>query len=182
MTRRELYTQPKMAIMLQRMAHQLAERHPNPEQLCLLGIQPRGVLLGRRLHRLLAELTGYAQVPYGELDVTFYRDDVRRTQAPLAPNATRVDFIIEGKDVVLIDDVLFTGRTIRAAIDAMLAFGRPANVELAVLVDRSRLRELPIHPDYVGIAIDTLQDEHVKVEWQETHGNDLIYIEEGWQS
>ncbi|MCE3006815.1 MAG: bifunctional pyr operon transcriptional regulator/uracil phosphoribosyltransferase PyrR [Bacteroidetes bacterium] len=174
--RRELYRAEKMQIMFHRMAYEMLERHPQLAGCCLIGIQPRGVHFGRRMARLLQQLSGRADVPYGELDVTFYRDDFRRSQSPLLPNATRVDFIIEGRQVILLDDVLYTGRTVRAALDAMLAFGRPVGVELAVLVDRSRLRQLPIQADYAGIQVDTLERERVKVSWQE-NGEDLIYIE-----
>lgn len=178
MSSRILYDQARMEIMLLRLAHQLLENYQDFSDACLLGIQPRGVLLGRRLHALLTRLSPHKPIDYGELDVTFHRDDFRRYEHPLVPNSTHVDFILEGKRVVLVDDVLYTGRTIRAAMDAMLAFGRPQAVELAVLVDRKHMRHLPIEAHYRGISIDTLHNERVRVEWAEQHGQDLICIEE----
>lgn len=174
---RELFSLPgQLDLTLSRLAEELLERHPRLENTCLMGIQPRGVFLGRRMATWLATRLPGQTIDYGELDVTFYRDDFRRKAAPLVPNSTRVDFIIEGRNVVLIDDVLYTGRTIRAALDAMLAFGRPASVELMVLVDRRRLRHLPVQASYRGIAIDTLDTENVVVSFSETDERDTVVI------
>jgi pyrimidine operon attenuation protein/uracil phosphoribosyltransferase len=175
---REIFPEGLLALTLERLVHQLLERHPNLQDTCLLALQPRGVYLGRRIVKHLASHlpTGF-QIDYGELDITFHRDDFRRKEGPLLPNQTSVNFFIEGRNVILIDDVLFTGRTVRAAMDAMLAFGRPAAVELMVLVDRRRQRHLPISPDYIGTAVETIDTERVLVEWTETHGKDTARIE-----
>lgn len=143
----------------------------------MLAIQPRGVYLGRRMHALLQSLLPDSTLPYGELDVTFFRDDVRRHASPLLANTTKVDFLVEGKRVILVDDVLYTGRTIRAALDAMLAFGRPSSVELLVLVDRNRQRELPVESQYTGITVDALPSEKVIVRLKESGGEDSVRIE-----
>jgi pyrimidine operon attenuation protein/uracil phosphoribosyltransferase len=130
--------------------------------------------------RLIKELKGIKpgiDLKYGDLDVTFFRDDYRHQDSPLLAKETNIDFIIEGKRVVLVDDVLFTGRTIRAGLDAMLAFGRPKSVELMVLVDRRFSRHLPISADYVGIQVDTIAAENVKVSWKEIDGKDEVILE-----
>jgi pyrimidine operon attenuation protein/uracil phosphoribosyltransferase len=177
---RELFSLPgQLDLTLNRLVEELLERHPALANTCLLGIQPRGVFLGRRMAKVLRQRLPAETVKYGELDVTFHRDDFRRKATPLVPNSTHVDFIIEGQNVVLVDDVLFTGRTIRAALDAMLAFGRPASVELMVLVDRRRLRHLPIQASYRGIAIDTLDSENVIVKFSETDERDSVTLVAG---
>lgn len=162
---------------LSRLCHQLIENHGDFRNTVMLGMQPRGIYLSRRIHSLLADLSPQGDIPYGELDVTFFRDDFRRHGAPLMANQTRVDFLVEGKKVILIDDVLYTGRTVRAALDAMLAYGRPENVELLVLVDRHRMRQLPIEPRYVGIRVDTLETEKVIVRLKEGGHKDSVRIE-----
>jgi len=167
----------RLPLTLQRMAHQLLERHPGLEQVALVGIQPRGVFLGRRMVDVLKRLLPEDSIQYGELDVTFHRDDFRRGHAPLVPNRTSIDFVVEGLTVVLIDDVLYTGRTVRAALDALLAFGRPRSTELMTLIDRKRFRHLPIEADYVGRAIDTLANERVVVKFAEDDGEDVVRIE-----
>lgn len=167
----------KLEVTLRRICHQLIENHPEFKDTVILAIQPRGVFLGRRIHRLLDELYPEYTIPYGELDVTFQRDDIGRHREPLVPNQTRIDFLIEGKQVILVDDVLYTGRTVRAALDAMLAFGRPESVELLTLVDRKRKRELPIEAVYVGIQVDTMDSEKVIVRLKEGGGEDSIRIE-----
>ncbi len=178
---RTLYDQPRLALAQRRLVAQMLERHPRFEHGCLIGLQPRGVHLSRRVHHLLSEAIGRT-IPYGELDVTFHRDDFRRRQANLEgaalPLETRIDFSIEDQHVILADDVLYTGRTIRAALDALLAFGRPRSVELLVLIDRLRRRELPIEADYCGIRVETLDSEKVLVEWAEVHGADRVYIQQ----
>jgi pyrimidine operon attenuation protein/uracil phosphoribosyltransferase len=141
----------------------------------LIGLQPRGVQLLTRIKQELESILGHG-VQCGCLDITFYRDDFRRRESPLIPNATNIDFIIEKKKVVLIDDVLFTGRTIRSGLDALLAFGRPSDVELLVFVDRRFKRELPIQADYVGKTVDTLSTERVAVEWKEIEGEDKVLL------
>lgn len=175
--RLHLFGPGKLEVTLLRLAHEVIENHPDFSNTVLLAIQPRGVYLGRRMHHLLQKLCPDQDIPYGELDVTFQRDDFRTGKGPLLPNSTRIDFLIEDKKVVLIDDVLYTGRTIRAALDAMLAFGRPAEVELLALVDRKRKRELPIQPKYTGIRVDTLDSEKVIVRLREGGDEDSIRIE-----
>ncbi|MCS6904295.1 MAG: bifunctional pyr operon transcriptional regulator/uracil phosphoribosyltransferase PyrR [Bacteroidia bacterium] len=174
MPSRELFLPQQLSYTLLRLAEQLKEKHENFASSCIIGIQPRGIYLARRIHRLL--LDENITLPYGELDVTFHRDDYK-IRSPLLPNATKIDFLITDKRVILVDDVLYTGRTVRAALDAILSFGRPALVELLVLVDRKRKRDLPIMANYVGIEIDSLDSERVTVEWQEIHGKDSVRIE-----
>ncbi len=129
----------------------------------LIGLQPRGIFLANKIVRHLQEI-GYKNISYGKLDITFYRDDIRK-ELHIA-NQTDISFSIEDKKVILIDDVLYTGRTIRAALDALLAFGRPQKVELCVLIDRRFSRQLPIQPDYYGKAIDSVISQKVKVDWE----------------
>ncbi|MBW3544702.1 MAG: bifunctional pyr operon transcriptional regulator/uracil phosphoribosyltransferase PyrR [Bacteroidetes bacterium] len=156
----------RLTITLRRLCEQLIENHDKFADSCILGLQPRGTLLARRIHQRLEEQTG-VKVPYGELDATFFRDDFRRREKPLRANTTQVPFIIEDKRVILIDDVLYTGRSVRAALDAMTAFGRPSQVELLVLINRRYTRDLPIAPDYVGSHVNTISTQKVLVEWQE---------------
>ncbi len=162
----------QIALTIRRLAHQLMENHPDREETVLIGIQPRGIALSDRLVAEIArEQEGYA---YGKLDITFYRDDLRRELH--VPNHTDIPFSIEGKKVVLIDDVLYTGRTTRAALDALMDFGRPEKVELLVLIDRRYSRELPIQPDYTGKTIDSIISQKVKVRWKEKDGLDEIVL------
>jgi pyrimidine operon attenuation protein/uracil phosphoribosyltransferase len=171
---------PAVERTLSRIAHELIERNADLDRLALVGIHTRGVPLARRLRDLVADQSG-TQVDIGAVDITFHRDDVlvRSGGAPLHPQpvvrGTELDFPLEGKTVVLVDDVLFTGRTIRAAIDALLEYGRPARVQLAVLVDRGH-RELPIRPDYVGKNIPTSLSERVRVELGETDEGDRVVL------
>jgi len=171
---------PAVERTLSRMAHELIERHADLETLALVGIHTRGVPLARRLRDLVAEQAG-TNVNLGAVDITFHRDDVlvRSGGAPLHPQpvvrGTELDFPLEGKTVVLVDDVLFTGRTIRAAIDALLEYGRPARVQLAVLVDRGH-RELPIRPDYVGKNLPTARGERIQVELLEVDEIDRVLL------
>jgi pyrimidine operon attenuation protein/uracil phosphoribosyltransferase len=165
-----------LARTLRRIAHEIAEKNPGPEGLAVVGIHTRGALLARRLHPLLGELTG-AAVPIGDLDISFYRDDVGAKSPAAQPtvHASHIDFDPTGKTVVLVDDVLFTGRTVRAAIDALFDYGRPQRVQLAVLCDRGH-RELPIRPDYVGKNLPTAREERVNVRLEEADGADEVTI------
>jgi len=153
----------QLQLTLARLAHQLLENHLNLNDVVFIGIQPRGVQVSDRLVEIIRTLSPNEKVQYGILDITFYRDDVR-SELHMG-STTAIPFSIEGKKVILIDDVLYTGRTIRAALDALQDFGRPQKVELCVLVNRRFNRELPIQPDYTGKAIDTATSQKVKVEW-----------------
>jgi pyrimidine operon attenuation protein / uracil phosphoribosyltransferase len=175
--RLDLFLPGQLHVTLLRLCQELIEQHIDFKNSVLMSIQPRGVYLGRRINTLLQQLRPDIHLPYGELDVTFFRDDVRRHPSPLLANTTKVDFLVEGKRVILVDDVLYTGRTIRAALDAMLAFGRPNSVELLVLVDRNRQRELPIEARYTGITVDVLPSEKVIVRLKESGGEDSVRIE-----
>ena len=163
---------------LRRIAHEIAEKNPDPATLAIVGIHTRGALLARRLHASLAELTG-AEVPIGDIDISFYRDDVGAKSPASQPvvHASHVDFDLGERTVVLVDDVLFTGRTVRAAIEALFDYGRPRRVQLAVLCDRGH-RELPIRPDYVGKNLPTAREERVNVRLEEIDGADEVTISE----
>ena len=150
-------------ITVNRLCQQLIENHGGFEETVILGLQPRGIHLADIIHKKLENLTD-KEISLGYLDTTFYRDDFRRRETPAKANATKIPFIIEGKNVVLVDDVLFTGRSVRAALDAMIAFGRPKKVELLVLVNRKYTRELPIEPDYKGKDVNTIESQRVLVE------------------
>lgn len=165
----------QVQLTMNRLAYQLIENHENFENTVLIGLQPRGIMVLERLKSLLESITG-KPIVCGQLDITFHRDDFRRREKPLIPSVTNIDFTIEGKEVVLIDDVLYTGRTIRAGLDALMAFGRPKRVELMVLIDRRFQRDLPIQADYVGNAVDALHSERVSVEWKEIEGTDKIVL------
>ena len=164
--KRLLLSSPLLEIMTSRLCQQLIENHQDFENTVVMGLQPRGIFFAERIVQELKERTG-KDIKLGHLDATFYRDDFRRRDSPLMPNKTKVPFLIEGKMVVLIDDVLASGRMVRAALDAMTAFGRPKKIELMVLIDRQYNRELPIEPDYVGMEVNTLESQRVQVEWKE---------------
>lgn len=178
MKKLDLFPDGKLEVTLLRLCHQLLEDFGDFGDTVLLALQPRGVYLGRRINQLLSEILPDSTIHYGELDVTFFRDDFRRRDHVLEPNKTHVDFLIENKNVILIDDVLYTGRTTRAAMDAMLAFGRPTSVSLLALVDRRHQRELPIEGSYIGITVDTLDTDHVTVELREAGGSDKVFLTE----
>ena len=150
-----------MTITIKRLANQLLENHDDLHNTVIIGIQPRGIYVSDRIVSEIKKEIASEKVKYGKLDITFYRDDIRNQLH--MPNKTDINFSIEGCNVILIDDVLYTGRTIRAALDALLAFGRPEKVELCILVDRRFNRQLPIQPDYVGKYIDTIVSQKVKV-------------------
>lgn len=173
---RLILSSPLLEIVVSRLAQELIERHQNFADTVLLGMQPRGIYFAERIGRELNRALGH-EVPLGYLDATFYRDDFRRRDSPLRPNTTNVPFVIEDKRVILIDDVLATGRMVRAALDAMTAFGRPRKVELLVLIDRRYNRDLPIKPDYTGKRVNTLESQRVLVEWTEQGGEaDRIWL------
>ncbi len=174
MAQRLLFTPHQLNTTINRLCHQLIEIHDDFSNSVIIGLQPRGVLLARRIHHTLGEILNRKDIGFGVLDVTFYRDDFRKKD--LVPNKTQIDFIIEGKNVILIDDVLYTGRTIRSGLDAMMAFGRPNDVELLVLIDRRFSRNLPIQAKYAGRTVDTIASENVKVDWKETGGEDHVWL------
>lgn len=166
----------KFNLTLDRLCHQLIENHSDFSHSVIIGIQPRGVFVAERIIAKLKNILKGKEILSGKLDPTFYRDDFRRTEEQLTPKHTSIDFLVENKKVILIDDVLYTGRTVRAAMDALLDFGRAEKVELLVLVDRRFTRHLPIQSDYVGFTVDSIVSDKVKVEWKETDGEDRIWI------
>lgn len=166
----------RFRITLERLCQELIENHGNFEETCFVGIQPRGVLLADRLIERLKKISGQKHFAYGKLDITFYRDDFRTREKPLSANTTQMDFLVEGKHVVLIDDVLYTGRTVQAALTAIQHYGRAASVEVLALIDRRFNRHLPIQCDYRGIVVDALDEAYVKVEWKEQDGEDRIKL------
>jgi pyrimidine operon attenuation protein/uracil phosphoribosyltransferase len=177
---RILLDEQAIAKSLSRIAHEIVEGNPKLDRVALVGIHTRGVPLAQRLRRLIEEFTG-TEVELGSLDITFYRDDVqiRAGEGPRHPQplvrATRLDFPLAGRTVVLVDDVLYTGRTIRAAIDALFDYGRPARVQLACLADRGH-RELPIRPDYVGKNLPTSRNERIQVQLVEVDEVDQVLL------
>jgi len=152
-------------LIIQRLIAQILERHPDYQRLVIIGLQPRGSIFARQLHTALQTKVG-KQFPFGELDVTFHRDDFRQHSGGLVPSKTDISFEMEGKKVILVDDVLFTGRTIRSGLDALIDFGRPESVELLVLIDRNKSRQFPIEADYCGLKVDTITSQKVKVNWE----------------
>lgn len=171
-----LLNSKEINIILQRLACQLIENHPGFKDTVIIGIQPRGVYLANRIIGILEKDYKIKNIPYGHLDITFYRDDFRRGDKPLEANKTKIDFIVEDKRVVFIDDVLYTGRSIRAALTAIQSFGRPKEVELLTFIDRRFSRHLPIQPDYRGRQVDAINEEQVKVHWKENQGEDAVYL------
>lgn len=165
----------KFNVVIERLSHQLIENHGDFSQTVLIGIQPRGIFLSDRIVAYLHTLVK-TKLLYGKLDITFYRDDFNTGGAIHMPNQTEIGFSIEDKKVVLIDDVLFTGRTIRSALDAILDFGRPQKVELLALIDRRFSRQLPIQSDYTGLVIDSINTQKVKVSWKEKEGEDGVVM------
>jgi len=166
----------EMARMIVRLAHEIVERNKGTDRLALVGIRRRGVPLAERIHGHIARLEG-VEVPLGSLDITFYRDDLEKIAHQPVLGTTNIMFDIEDKVVVLIDDVLYTGRTVRSAMDAIIDYGRPKAIQLAVLVDRGH-RELPISPHFVGKSVPTAQREVISVKLEETDGLDAVYIRE----
>lgn len=175
MERQVILNAKHVELTLNRLCYQLIETHNDFSNSVLIGLQPRGVNVVSRLKKNLEAILGH-EVLCGNLDITFYRDDFRRREIPLIPSATNIDFVIENKKVVLVDDVLYTGRTIRSGLDALLAFGRPSQVELLTMIDRRFRRDLPIQADYVGKTVDTLISERVSVEWEELEGEDKVVL------
>jgi pyrimidine operon attenuation protein/uracil phosphoribosyltransferase len=171
---KSILTEQQLEITIKRLAHQVLENHVNLTNSVVIGLQPRGIYLSDRIVDEIKKEIAPDKIQYGKLDITFYRDDIRK-ELHIA-NRTDIPFSVEGKNVILIDDVLYTGRTIRAALDALLDFGRPEKVELCVLIDRRFSRQLPIQPDYVGKSIDSILSQKIKVYWKIKDGKDEVII------
>ena len=176
MAKKTLLNEKEIHIILHRLACQLIENHQDFSNTILIGLQPRGIFLANRLVNILQNEYQIKDIKLGKLDITFYRDDFRRREDPLKASKTDINFIVDNKNVVFIDDVLFSGRSIRAALTAIQAFGRPKNIELLVLIDRRFSRHLPIQPDYKGRQVDVIKDEQVKVVWRENGDKDMVCI------
>lgn len=164
-----LLNKNQLQITIERLAYQIIENYQDLKDVVIIGIQPRGIFLADKINEQLRKIKPDQPIPYGKLDITFYRDDVRN-ELHIA-NQTSINFSLEKKNVILIDDVLFTGRTIRSALDAILSFGRPDKVELCILINRRYNRQLPIQPDYCGKSIDSIISQKVKVEWDKEEVN-----------
>jgi pyrimidine operon attenuation protein / uracil phosphoribosyltransferase len=169
---KSLLNEQHIQLTVKRLANQVLENNVDLENTVLIGLQPRGIFLSERIVKELSLLT--KKIFYGKLDITFYRDDIRKELH--VPNQTDIKFSIEGKKVVLIDDVLYTGRTTRAALDALMDYGRPEKVELMVLIDRRYSRQLPIQADYIGRSIDSIVTQKVKVLWKERDEKDEVIL------
>jgi pyrimidine operon attenuation protein/uracil phosphoribosyltransferase len=181
MEKQVILNSKQFELTINRLCHQLIEIHGDFSSTILIGLQPRGIHVLTRLKERLENILG-KEITCGNLDITFYRDDFRRREKPIIPSTTNINFSIENKNIVLIDDVLYTGRTIRSGLDALLAYGRPNRVELLTMIDRRFQRHLPIQADYVGKTVDSMISERVAVEWKEIEGEDkvlLLYTLEG---
>ena len=176
MSQKVLLNHNEVNIILHRLACQLVEKHSNFSNTVLIGLQPRGKFLANRLKDLLKSEYNISELQSGFLDITFYRDDFRRTTKVLEASTTEMNCIVEDKKVVFIDDVLYTGRSIRAALTAIQSYGRPSSIELLILIDRRFSRHLPIQPDYRGRQVDAIDNEKVIVNWKELHGEDAVYL------
>lgn len=176
MQKKLISNQELLDITISRLCYQLIENHNDFSQSAILGLQPRGRFVADRIKNTLESLVK-RKVDIGYLDTTFHRDDFRRRETPKKANETNIPFLIEDKKIVLVDDVLYTGRSVRAAMDAMISFGRPISVELLVLVDRKYTRDLPIQPNYIGRSVNTMKSQRVMVEWREFGGEeDSIWL------
>lgn len=176
MSQKLLLSAKEIDIILHRLACQLIENHTHFRDTVLIGIQPRGIFLADRIKKILEDHYMVTDVKLGYLDITFYRDDFRRGEKTLEANKTHIDFVVEDKRIVFIDDVLYTGRSIRAALTAVQSFGRPQEIELLTLIDRRFSRHLPIQPNYRGRQVDAINQEKVKVDWIENDGKDAVYL------
>ena len=172
---KQIISSEQFGIMIERLSHQLIENHGDFSNTILVGIQPRGVEFSERILEKLNQISNNS-IQSGNLDITFFRDDFGRRDNPIEAQELDMNVSVEGKRVVLIDDVLFTGRSIRSAMDALLSFGRPKQVELMVLIDRRLTRHLPIQPNYVGRTVDTILEEKVIVKWKSSQSEDKIIL------
>ena len=166
----------RFELTIERLCHQLIEKYDRFENTCIIGVQPRGVLLADRIYDRLISILKIKNIEYGKLDITFYRDDFRTRIKPLSADPIEMNFLVEDKKVILIDDVLYSGRTIQAAMTALNHYGRPQQVELVALVDRRFNRHLPIQSDYIGVIVDAVDEAYVEVQWKEETGNDKIIL------
>lgn len=173
---RVILDQDRFGLTIDRLCHQLIEEFDQFEDACIVGVQPRGVWLSDRIYKRLKAILDVPEILYGKLDITFYRDDFRIRAKPLRASVTEMEFLVEDLHVILVDDVLYTGRTIQAALTALNHYGRPKSVKLLALVDRRFNRHLPIQSDYTGITIDALDEAYVKVEWAESNGEDSVVL------
>ena len=171
----EILNTLQVSLTIKRLCYQLIENHHNFSKSVLIGLQPNGIFLANRLKSNL-ENSIKEKVQTGFLDITFFRDDFRRKEKPLIPSVTNIDFSIENKKVILIDDVFFTGRTVRSALDAIMTFGRPQSVEFLTLIERRFVQNIPIKADYIGKSVDTIKEEKVSVLWKEKNGKDQILL------
>jgi len=176
MLSRQILNSKSFDITINRLCFELIENHDDFSESAIIGLQPRGIYLSNRITNRLRQFLPGKEILSGNLDITFFRDDFRRRENVIVPSSTQIDFLIENKKVILVDDVLYTGRTIRAALDAILAFGRPSKVELLTFINRKFSRDVPIEPNYIGRAIDTIMSDKVKVSWQETDGRDEVWL------
>ncbi len=176
MSQKILLTSTEVTIILHRLACQLIEKHLDFKNTILIGLQPRGTFLANRIKQILQNHYHIPNIHIGFLDITFFRDDFKRNDKPFEANKTQIDCIVNDKKVVFIDDVLFTGRSIRAALTAIQSFGRPSEIELLVLIDRRFSRHLPIQPNYRGRQVDAINNEKVKVSWSENENEDAVYL------
>lgn len=176
MSDRLLLNAKEVNIILNRLACQLRETHLDFSNTVLIGLQPRGAVVAKRLVNILSQEYGIDNIQLGLIDITFFRDDFRRTTKVLEANENRMEVQIEGKRVVLIDDVLYTGRSVRAALTAIDSYGRPSEIQLLTLIDRRFSRHLPIQPDFLGRQVDAIQNERVRVHWEEEDGHDAVYL------
>ena len=176
MSQKVLLNEKEVNIILHRLACQLIEKHNDFKDTVLIGLQPRGIFLAERIAKILREDYEIKSINLGHLDITFFRDDFRRGDKTLEANTTNINFLVEDKNVVFIDDVLYTGRSIRAALTAIQSFGRPNEIELLTLIDRRFSRHLPIQPNYRGRQVDVINNEKVKVNWKEHDDEDSVYL------
>jgi len=173
---REILNKELIVITIERLCHQLIEVHNTFDNTVLIGVQPRGTYLNNRILKKLKLIVPNSNIESGNVDISFYRDDLMRRNEPIVPEVMDIHLSLEEKNIILIDDVLFTGRSIRSAIDALMTFGRPKSVELLTLIDRRFSRDLPIQPNYVGKKIDAIESEKIIVEWEETTGIDRVLM------
>ncbi len=174
-----ILSEVQLHLAIDRLCHQLIEHHGNFQNCCIIGIQQKGALLAKRVLNQLYALHPEFKIPFGKLDITFSRDDFKSTQKLISAHPTEIDFLIEGKTVILIDDVLYTGRTIQAALLELQNYGRPHRVELLVLIDRRFNRQLPIQANYFGARVDAVDESYVKVSFKEEGGDDKVLFYAG---